>query len=101
VRSLLIPVRDAAKKLGLDLDHTLGHLNDVLDAANQMLEDSRQETFELIKALLSDDPNQAGLDSLKSMARDRVKEMLSAKLDGVPDEVKGQLLDMLVDRLIP
>jgi hypothetical protein len=106
---LLSSVRDAAKAIGLDLDATLGRLATAVASADKALEDSRQETLELIKTLLSPDPNQAAFDMLKGMAKDKIKQMFAPNVDNalsgvangaLKDQLRSQLLDAVADAIL-
>jgi hypothetical protein len=106
---LLSSVRDAAKAIGLDLDATMGRLSTAVASADKALEASRHETLELIKTLLSPDPNQAAFDMLKGMAKDKIKQMFAPNVDSalsgvaagpLKDQLRSQLLSAVADAIL-
>jgi hypothetical protein len=106
---LLTSVRDAAKAIGIDLDGAIGRLNGAIASADKALEASRKETLALIKALLAPDPNKAGFDMIKGMAKDRIKQLFAPNVDnalsGVADgplkkELRSRLLSAVADAFL-
>jgi hypothetical protein len=108
-RALLVTVRDAARSIGVQLDGDLRQLDTAIADADRALEASKRQTLELIKALIAPDPEQASLDLLKGMAKDRLKQTLGPQVDrmlqGVTEgpakaQLRSQLLDALVNGLL-
>lgn len=94
--AILTTLRDSAANLGVDLDALIGKLTKDLAKAEQMARQTEKEYFEILKIMLSNDPNAAAEKWLDDKLAAKVKEIKkSLGLD------IGAFVDSLVKQLVP
>lgn len=99
---ILTGLKGKAQSLGLELDAVIAELNAALTLADKAVQESEKDVFDLIKAMVSSNPEAAARKLVFKMLTSKVKAQLEAAVQELLDEAQlaGPGADLLKKRMV-